>query len=64
MTYEQAMTVREGDKLVTRYGDVGEVLSILDRGISVHFTLIAPSDRPRRFLFIEAHSSNVSRVEG
>lgn len=58
MTYRDAMGINEGDTLRTVYGETGTVIAKLDRGISVHFTLIRKAG-PRRWSLIEAHSSNV-----
>jgi hypothetical protein len=59
MTYEQAQTVKAGDRVRSVTGREGAVLGGLDSGLSVHFTVYTATGG-----MFEVHSANCYRVEG
>ena len=58
MHYDVTRTVAEGDTVRTDFDDVGEVIAIIDTGVSRIFTLWRPDERVTR-----VHSSHAWRVD-
>lgn len=59
MTYDQAKTIKTGDRVKAVNGRCGEILYSDDSGLSLHLTCV--DDRGSVF---EVHSANCFRIEG